>query len=237
MPDTLDLYTTVKNISGESRFFGYLGRTGKTLADDATYTVAGDIVASFRGNQRLLAAFERDILAGKITIMSTNRVILKDTAPDAPVANPTVAATAATSTGGSLATGYYKFAYTFVNTWGETTVGTSLSAALQIPDATNDRAVITVPDPAGVTNAVSINVYATAMAASAGAVDATTLRKVGSVAAGATTLNLDTLPALGVSNPAPPTSNTTDAATCRAVKLTDNTLGTQDLSWGRYTES
>ena len=235
MPDTTDLYTTVKNISGASRFFAYLGKHGRTLADDATYSVYGGMVESFKGNDIKRAAFERDLLAGYLAVVKTPLPILQDTAVDAACANPTVQATAATSTGGSLAVGYYKFAYTFVNTWGESTVGTSLSAALSIPDATNDRAVITVPDPAGVTSCVSINVYATAMAATGGDVDAATLRKVGSVAAAATTLNLDTLPAVGPSNPAPPTANTTDAADCRGVKLTDNALTTVDPSWGRLT--
>lgn len=233
MPDTTDLYTTVKNTSGATRFFGYLGRRGRRLAAAATFSFYGQPVFK---NVRQQEAFERDLLAGDISLVNTPRVILKDTSPDAPIATPSTQATAATTTGGSLAVGFYKFAYTCVNTWGETTVGTTLSAALEIPDATDDAAVITVPNPATITNCVSINVYATAMAASGGAVSAATLRKVGSVASGSTTLTLNSLPALDVSHPAPPTSNTTDAASAMALKLTDNTLGTADLSWGRFTE-
>lgn len=236
MPDTSDLYTTVKNKAGVSRTFGYLGRHGRTLDANETLTIYGNLQDQPGWNKRKQQSYERDLLAGRIELLNTPRVVLKDTAPDAAIANPTVQATAATSTGGSLAVGYYKFAYTFVSAWGESTVGTSLSAALQIPDATNDRAVITTPAPNGTTNATAINIYSTAMAASGGAVDATTLRKVGQITGATTTFNLDTLPAVDADHPAPPTSNTTDAAEVMGLKLTDNTLGTVDPSWGRYTE-
>lgn len=234
MPDTTDLYSTFRNVSGVARFFGYLGRHGKRLNNLSEVTIYGHLQNQLGWNLRKQKAFERDLLAGKVELMSTPRVVVRDTAPDAPLANPTTQATAATSTGGSLAVGFYKFAYTIVTTWGESTVGTTLSAALQIPDATNDRAVITVPAPNSITGAASINIYSTAMAASSGAVDATTLRKVGNVTGATTTLNLDTLPSIGPSNPAPPTENTTEGPEMHGLKVTDGTFGVVDPSWGRY---
>ena len=239
MPAVTDLYTTIKNTSGATRKFGFIPPHGKELTSGQEYTVFGNFVdhlmAGGRLSMRKKAAVEAALNSGAMELLATPRVILKDTAQQAALANPTVQTTAATSTGGSLATGYYKFAYTFVSTWGESTVGTSLSAALQIPDATNDRAVITVPAADSVTNCTAVNVYATAMAASSGAVDATTLRKVGQVTGATTSLNLDTLPAVGPSNPAPPSSNTTKGPTMVGIKSTNGTLGYVDVSTGRYT--
>lgn len=235
MATTNDLYTTVKNTSGASRFFGYLGDHGKTLANNGTTTVFGDLQTLIGNDARKKAALEADLLAGNLTLISTPRTVLYDASADAIINNPTVQATNAASTGGSLATGFYKSAYTFVSAWGETTVGTSLSAAHEVEDATNDRMVVTVPAPNGVTNCTAVNVYVTAMAASAGAVSAATLRKVGQVTGADTTLNVDTLPAVGPSNPAPPSTNTTEAHSVRAVDVDDNTLGTVDPSWGSYT--
>jgi len=40
------LYTTVKNVSGAARVFGFLGAHGKRLANNETYTVPGDLVAT-----------------------------------------------------------------------------------------------------------------------------------------------------------------------------------------------
>lgn len=239
MPDTSTLYTTVKNPTAGAITYGYLGPHGKRILAGATYTFLGDIdvqVKQGHGHRgRRWKALERDLLANRIEIVSTPSPIFANATPDAAIVNPTTQASNATSTGGSLAVGYYKTAYTFVNQWGETTKGTSLSAAIQVPDSTNDRVVVTVPDPAGVTNAVSVNVYMTAMAASSGAVDATTLRKVGSVASGSTTLNVDTLPAIDGTHPIPPTTNTSKAPTSFVLGITDGTLGTADPSWGRYT--
>ncbi len=236
MATTADLYTTLKNISGASRFFGYIGRHGKTLASNAEVTVFGSVIHAFGYNKRKQESLERDLLAGKVTILQTPRPILRDTAPDAALANPSIQTTGASTNGGTLAVGYYKFAYTFVSAWGETTVGSSLSAAVQSADASNDRITVTTPAPNSVTNCTAINVYATAMAASGGAVDATTLRKVGQITGATTTFNVDSIPTLGVSYPAPPSTNTTEAAVSRGVTVADNTLGTADPSWGNYVD-
>lgn len=234
MTTTLDLYTTVKNIGSSSRFFGYVGRHGRRLAAAASLTVFGDLCAQPGWNRRKQLALERDLLAGRLTILNTPRPIIKDSAPDAAVANPTVQTTGASANGGTLAVGYYKFAYTFVTLWGETTVGTSLSAAVQSADASNDRITATVPAPNSVTNVTAINVYATAVAVSSGAVDATTLRKVGQITGATTTFNVDSIPAVDGTHPAPPATNNSQAPQMQGVAVSDATLGIVDPSWGRY---
>jgi hypothetical protein len=76
------LYTTVKNISGKAATFGYLGLHGKRLADNATYTVPGDLVAKLGGqrSQRQFKALERDLATGNLIIVSSPAVYLTDSA-------------------------------------------------------------------------------------------------------------------------------------------------------------
>jgi hypothetical protein len=238
MADTSDLYTTVLNLSGVERFFGYLGRHGKKVPADGQVTVFGNLNSQPGWSLRKQQALERDLLASppKVTILSTPRPIIQDAAPDAPLANPTIAATGASANGGTLAVGYYKFAYTFVSLWGETTKGTSLSAAVQSADASNDRITVTTPAPNSVSNCTAINIYATAMAASSGAVDATTLRKVGQITGGTTTFNVDSIPAIDGTHPHPPATNTTEAPVMQGVGVSDAALGIVDPSWGRYVD-
>src|SRR5262245_60543548 len=133
MPTTADLYTTVKNTSGVTKYFAFIGRHGKRLTANATATIFGHIQSTLGFNLRKKKALENALLNDKLEVMSTPLPIVVDTAPDAQLVNPTVQATNATSTGGSLATGFYKSAYTVVNAWGETTVGTTLSAQIQVP--------------------------------------------------------------------------------------------------------
>jgi hypothetical protein len=75
------LYTTVKNVSGSAATFGYLGLHGKRLADNATYTVPGDLVAKLGGqrSQRQFKALERDLADGNLIIVSSPAVYLTDT--------------------------------------------------------------------------------------------------------------------------------------------------------------
>lgn len=77
------LYTTVKNISGAEATFGFLGARGKRLANNATYTVPGDLVASLgkggRGGQRQFKALERALSDGNLTILSSPAVYITDT--------------------------------------------------------------------------------------------------------------------------------------------------------------
>jgi hypothetical protein len=76
------LYTTVKNTSGAARVFGFLGAHGKRLEADATYTVAGDLVAKLgnggRGSQRQFKALEKALETNKIDILSSPAVYMLD---------------------------------------------------------------------------------------------------------------------------------------------------------------
>jgi hypothetical protein len=76
------LYTTVKNTSGAEATFGFLGAHGKRLADNATYTVPGDLVAKLgnggRGTQRAFKALEKALEAGDLVIVNSPAVYLTD---------------------------------------------------------------------------------------------------------------------------------------------------------------
>lgn len=76
------LYTTVKNISGTAKVFGFLGAHGKRLADDGTYTVPGDLVATLgnggKGGQRKFKALEKALEAGDLAIVSSPSVYLSE---------------------------------------------------------------------------------------------------------------------------------------------------------------
>lgn len=229
---TSDLYTTVRNVSGVEMTFSYLGKHGKKLSANGSMTVFGHIQHSFgHGEQavRKARALERDLLNGRLEILSTPRPILRDADPDPAVANPTtqatVAATGGGASGGLLAAGKYKVAYTFVNEWGETTVGSSASAEFTVSAGNVPRVTL----PSLPSFADSMNVYVTATGVSSA--DVTTLRLYQSdVEAG--TLDLSgALPTLDDDNPAPPTSNTTIGREPRALASTGNELGTVDPSW------
>lgn len=74
------LYTTVKNVSGKTRTFGFLGAHGKTLEDQATFSVPGDLVAKL-GNQRSKRSFnalERALQVGDLVITKSPAVYLTD---------------------------------------------------------------------------------------------------------------------------------------------------------------
>jgi hypothetical protein len=76
------LYTTVKNVSGAARVFGFLGAHGKRLANNETYTVPGDLVAATgkggRGNQRQFKALEKALEDGTLVITKSPAVYLTD---------------------------------------------------------------------------------------------------------------------------------------------------------------
>ncbi len=84
--DTSCLYTTVKNVSGVSKFFGFLPPHGRTLAANQEFTVFGNILqvlGASRGagggvTRRDQIAFETAIESGKLTIVQTPSPILKD---------------------------------------------------------------------------------------------------------------------------------------------------------------
>jgi hypothetical protein len=75
------LYTTVKNISGSTATFGFLGLHGKRLADAETFTVPGDLVAKLgnQRSQRQFKALEKALHEGNLLIVSSPAVYLTDT--------------------------------------------------------------------------------------------------------------------------------------------------------------
>lgn len=233
MPDTAKLYTVLVNTSGKTMTFSYLGAHGKTLAANGTFSQWGSIQDSFgRGpsRERKRRALEADLLAGRIAIKSSPAPVLYDASADAAVANPTVQATVnptgGGASGGSLAAGNYKAAYTWTNSWGESLVGASLSASFTV-GATNIPRV-TIPSlPA---NATAASIYLTDTNGADG-----TLRRVATGVTGTTYDRSAALPALGPSNPAPPTVNTTEAASALVPNVADNVIGTAETGWTRYT--
>lgn len=76
------LYTTVKNISGAEATFGFLGLHGKRLANNATFTVPGDLVAKLgnQRSQRQFKALEKALDQGNLVIVSSPAVYLTDAA-------------------------------------------------------------------------------------------------------------------------------------------------------------
>ena len=74
--------TQVQNTSGGTRFFGYLGARGVTLADDAIVTVPGlfpaNILSDHRRNPRDYDAALAALAEGDITIVKTPDVVLQN---------------------------------------------------------------------------------------------------------------------------------------------------------------
>lgn len=84
--DTTCLYSTVQNISGSAKTFGFLPPHGRTLDDQEEMTVIGPITEAItRGRQaseRMLQSFVNAVEDGYLLIKSTNVPILYDEALD-----------------------------------------------------------------------------------------------------------------------------------------------------------
>jgi hypothetical protein len=81
MPNTTsDLYTTVKNVSGSTAVFGFLGTHGKRLANNETYSVPGDLVTKLgsKKSQRQFKSLEKALLGGDLVIIKSPSVYLLD---------------------------------------------------------------------------------------------------------------------------------------------------------------
>jgi hypothetical protein len=178
---TAPLYTTVKNVTDKSRHYGYLGKHGRSLAAGAELTVFGHIQHSLGHGEiaeRKRKALLRDLDATppRLAILETPRAVVYDATAGALsnpstqatvsvlggnlIANPTTQLTASATgggaSGGSLAAGDYYIAYTWVDEDGnETTIGTSVSAAVTVGATNIPRVTI----PALPTGAVSANIY------------------------------------------------------------------------------
>ncbi len=73
------LYTTVKNVSGATRFFGFLPPHGRELVDDEEHSVAGDIFDAIARGERGTA--QRHIDALLKAIEDGDMVIVKSASP------------------------------------------------------------------------------------------------------------------------------------------------------------
>ena len=84
---TTSLATTVKNISGETLFFSFLGDAGRTLAADETYAFFGvspwSTMTSGLVRQRNVADLEYALLHNTLEIMATPATIVTDGATGA----------------------------------------------------------------------------------------------------------------------------------------------------------
>jgi hypothetical protein len=85
--NTTCLYTTVKNIAGTERVFGFLGARGMRLSDGEVVTVPGNLVAALGnggvGSQRKFKGLERALdQNGSLEIVSTPGVHLYDSVHD-----------------------------------------------------------------------------------------------------------------------------------------------------------
>ena len=81
--DTTCLYSTVKNISGGTRKFGYLPPHGRELADDEEFTVFGNILEAVSRGERATdrrhhQGLEDSIESGHLEIRQTPSPILED---------------------------------------------------------------------------------------------------------------------------------------------------------------
>ena len=89
-PSTEELYTTVENLTGAERSFGFLGPRGMRLGIGEVVTIPGDLIASLGaqnqtgGKRRRFDALERSLKAGDIRIRSLPAPILWDLTQDTP---------------------------------------------------------------------------------------------------------------------------------------------------------
>lgn len=84
-PSTVGLFTTVRNLSGKTRTFGFLGAHGKRLAANESFTQPGDLVSKL-GNklsQRQFKSLEGALgVRSSLEIVSSPAVYLYDEEDD-----------------------------------------------------------------------------------------------------------------------------------------------------------
>ena len=90
--DTSCLYSTIRNVSGVKKVFGFLPPHGCELAPGEEFTVFGDIRHNIGGNRgpersvhrRDNSAFESSIQNGDLEIVQTPSPIIQDSSTDLP---------------------------------------------------------------------------------------------------------------------------------------------------------
>lgn len=165
MSDTSMLYTTVKNLLGVDHVFGYLPPHGKKVLANNAFSVPGNLIERVLGNRCLgnynrrgWKSLERDLLQGRLAIEKTPPPIFFDASAPTGLSNPS-GAIAFGTVGGTTwtgTTGNYFFAYTYLNAYGETSIGSTRSAAQTLTNGTTKEQV-NIPAQAGATSA---NLYA-----------------------------------------------------------------------------
>jgi hypothetical protein len=96
-PSAEEAYTTVENMTGGERVFGFLGTRGMRLGPNEVVAIPGDLVASLGmkahhgGRRRQFDAMERALEAGHLRINSRPAPILYDVANEAPASLAVVA--------------------------------------------------------------------------------------------------------------------------------------------------
>lgn len=89
-PSAEELYTTIENISGVERFYGFLGPRGMRLAAGEVVTIPGDLISSlghmaqYNGKRRAFDAMERALKAGDLQINSRPAPVLYDSEDELP---------------------------------------------------------------------------------------------------------------------------------------------------------
>lgn len=233
MGTSADQYTVVKNTSGATKFFGFLGRHGRSLANAATFNIPGPPQSQFGWNARKQASFEAALIAGTVTIVSTPAIVLNDTTPDAALVDPTtvltVNPTGGGASGGVVAAGHYRFSYTAYNIWGQTLAGGE-SADVTVA-ATNIPRVTFPAIPGGTTG---YKLYMSDV--SVGAVSAGATKKYFNKITSGTTLDLNSASwnegTQSFANaPAVPTANLTAGHAPRTLRLANEILTLSDPSW------
>lgn len=71
MPTTASLTTTVRNVSGVTKFFSFLPPHGRTLAAGETLLVDGDLRDRLARHKRKFTALNNALVNGKLALVDT----------------------------------------------------------------------------------------------------------------------------------------------------------------------
>ena len=134
----------MKNLTGTPHLFGYLPPHGKRMGIASASRVPGNnidrVLSAWPGSPgtRRFKSLERDLLRGRIAIEKTPPPIFFDAAAPSSIAAPSSAVTIATSgaVASTLPSGTYFFVATYLNAYGETTIGASRSAGQAVTNGT-----------------------------------------------------------------------------------------------------
>jgi len=75
-------YSTLRNMTGNTMSFGFLGEHGKRLEPDQQFTERGNILDRISRNRRKFQAFEAAIRRGDIVLVSTPQPLYYDAVTD-----------------------------------------------------------------------------------------------------------------------------------------------------------